>query len=388
MSFFGTATSSSFASFNARIVSVVIAARLAAVFRRPLFPVVLEHNSPPHSLLAARPVDHLLGHDRLPEDRELGVGHPRVDGLRRPLQLVEHLVADPVAGGAQQRVRHVDVDRVRVVQHLPDVGEGREDAPLLLVQLPLHVLVERARVGQDLDRLRREVAAPGQVHLLPDVHVGAVQVPVEAGVAVAELPRPLHTRLEVVALLRLPRLLPSFGARAAVIAAVAVVVSRRLEQPLLRRDVLDTVDEEVRVGRAPRERDELHDGDEARKVVDLDLRVSAVRDAGEVEQLRAVVDLRPEAVLEPLLGLLLLLGGRDEVEVREDAHHPREPVCLQDVQELERLHLEAVRRVREQQHQVRDLGDVDHRAQVVGALEERETSVLPRDDSDGTVHCL
>ena len=50
---------------------------------------------------------------------------------------------------------------------------------------------------------------------------------------------------------------------------------------------LEAVSEEVGVGGAPGERPELHDRDEARKVVDLALQVLAVPHAAQVEQLCA-----------------------------------------------------------------------------------------------------
>jgi len=58
---------------------------------------------------------------------------------------------------------------------------------------------------------------------------------------------------------------------------------------------------------------------------------------------------------------------------------------LQHVQEFERLHLEAERAVDHQQHQIRRLGQIEHRAEIVGgALEEGDTLGLACDDGDRT----
>jgi hypothetical protein len=48
----------------------------------------------------------------------------------------------------------------------------------------------------------------------------------------------------------------------------------------------------------------------------------------QVEQLGPVVDLRPEALLEPLLGLAQPFGVLEVVQVREDAHDLGEAVDL------------------------------------------------------------
>ena len=63
-----------------------------------------------------------------------------------------------------------------------------------------------------------------------------------------------------------------------------------------------------------------------------------------------LVELGPEAVLEALLRVAQALGLRaHQVEMREHADHARHPVRLADRQELEALHLEARRRVHQQQ---------------------------------------
>lgn len=70
------------------------------------------------------------------------------------------------------------------------------------------------------------------------------------------------------------------------------------------RQVLDSVGNEVRMRVAEHEGPELHHADESGKKVDLGVGVSAVDDAGEGEELGALVDLRPESVLQTLLCVL------------------------------------------------------------------------------------
>ena len=55
----------------------------------------------------------------------------------------------------------------------------------------------------------------------------------------------------------------------------------------------------------------------------------------------AIVNLRPESVLEQLAGLSQILGRAELVQMRKDAHHLGKAMRLQDVQKLKRLHLEA-----------------------------------------------
>lgn len=51
-------------------------------------------------------------------------------------------------------------------------------------------------------------------------------------------------------------------------------------------------------------------------------------ESAEVEELGTVVDLGPEALLEPLLGFAQPLGVLEVVEMRQHAHHLRETVNL------------------------------------------------------------
>lgn len=79
----------------------------------------------------------------------------------------------------------------------------------------------------------------------------------------------------------------------------------------------------------------LHDGDEAGKEIDLGIGVSSVDDTREGEQLRTLVDLGPEPVLEALLRIFERRGFSNQVEMGEEAENFGEPVGLQDIQELE-----------------------------------------------------
>eukprot|EP00056_Hartaetosiga_gracilis_P012278 m.195477 g.195477 ORF g.195477 m.195477 type:complete len:208 (-) comp13667_c2_seq5:701-1324(-) len=90
--------------------------------------------------------------------------------------------------------------------------------------------------------------------------------------------------------------------------------------------ILKSVDEQIRVRVAPHQRPELHDGDEAREVVDVPLRIHSIDDGGEVEELRTLRDLRLETILQLLLPLPQLLGGLHLVEVCQNTHNTRHTV--------------------------------------------------------------
>ena len=59
---------------------------------------------------------------------------------------------------------------------------------------------------------------------------------------------------------------------------------------------------------------------------------------------------------------------------------------MQHVQELEGLHLEPEAAVDHEKNQVRNLAQIDHRRDVVGTLDERQTPVLSADDRDGAAY--
>eukprot|EP00966_Prymnesium_polylepis_P079707 1846950-Prymnesium_polylepis.1 len=82
------------------------------------------------------------------------------------------------------------------------------------------------------------------------------------------------------------------------------------------------------------------------------LGVAAVLEAGQVEELAALIDVGPEAMLELLLDAPQRRRVAEVVEVREHAHHAREAVHLAHVEELERLHLEAEAAVDHEQNEI------------------------------------
>lgn len=74
-----------------------------------------------------------------------------------------------------------------------------------------------------------------------------------------------------------------------------------------RREVLNSVSEEVRMRVPKHEWAELHHGDKPREIHDLCVGVSSIHNARKVEQLRALVDLCPESLLKGFFGVTL--GG-------------------------------------------------------------------------------
>ena len=82
-----------------------------------------------------------------------------------------------------------------------------------------------------------------------------------------------------------------------------------------------------------------------------------------------------------LLCLLELLVVRYEIHVSEHAHDAWEAVNLANVQELERLHLEAETGVDHEQHEIGHFGGVDHRVDVVVAFVEGDAAVFARHNS-------
>lgn len=118
--------------------------------------------------------------------------------------------------------------------------------------------------------------------------------------------------------------------------------------------------------------------------MDLAVRVAAVDDAGEVEELRALVEFAPETVLEPLLGGAQRALLLEQVEMGEDTKHvARHAGRRENVQEFHRLHLKAVVPVDHEQHDVCDLGHIDHAGQGVGgAFEESKPLSLGGHDGE------
>ena len=140
------------------------------------------------------------------------------------------------------------------------------------------------------------------------------------------------------------------------------------------------------MGGPPHQRTELHHADEPAQVVHLGLLVLlAVHHAREVKQLGALVHLRPEPLLEVLLGALQRLSVLEGVEVREDAHDPGEAVHLADVQELEYLHLKAEAGIHKQQDQVSNFCNINHGVDIIRTLYEGKPSLLTRHHGDRTL---
>lgn len=240
---------------------------------------------------------------------------------------------------------------------------------LLLAELP-PLLRSRiwkwTRVSKDLNALHLEVSDTGNVHLGALTIIGAAEVAVDGD--------------------------------------GPVTLASGLPDLLSRSEVLEAVGEHVRMCVAEHEGAELHHGDEAGEVEDLGVGVPAVQDAREVEEFGPLIDLRPEAFLQGLFGVLQGGGLLDEVEVGEYSDDLRKPMRLQDVEELESFlygrergtedqrrttyHLETVRAVDHEQDEVRNLPDVDHGVEVVIAFDEGEALLLPADDGDGPMNVV
>ena len=143
---------------------------------------------------------------------------------------------------------------------------------------------------------------------------------------------------------------------------------------------------------SPHDRPELDDRDEAAEIRDFLVHVLPfLRQSGKIKQLRALIQFGPESVLQLVLDFLLLVADRHQVEMRQDAHDARHSVNLRHVQKLENFHFESETRVDHQKHQIGHFGDVDHRIQVVGTLDEGDSSVLSGNDCDrpvDSVHLL
>jgi hypothetical protein len=153
------------------------------------------------------------------------------------------------------------------------------------------------------------------------------------------------------------------------------------------RDISETVDNGVRVRVAPDKRTRvLHDGEETRQVVDFAIGVSSIHDTREIEEMRALVQLGPQSLLEPLLGILERLGLSEQVEMGQDAKHvSRHTRGGEDVEELHSLHLEAVVSVNHEKDNVGHLGDVDHGLELVGAFDKGQALLLGSDDGNGAL---
>jgi hypothetical protein len=100
----------------------------------------------------------------------------------------------------------------------------------------------------------------------------------------------------------------------------------------------------------PRERSELHDGDEPTQVVNLHLLVLLFHHTRQVKQLGTLVNLRPKPVLQTFLGFAQFLAVLEGVQVIQDPHDTWKPVHVADVQKLKHFHLKAKTGVHHQDH--------------------------------------
>src|SRR6266550_2135389 len=103
------------------------------------------------------------------------------------------------------------------------------------------------------------------------------------------------------------------------------------------REILHSVGKKVRVGVSEDQRSEFHDGDEAREVEDLRIRISAIENAGEVKQLRPLVDFGPKSLFESFFSRSYDGSFFDKVQVGKDANDFGKSVGLEDVEEFERF---------------------------------------------------
>ena len=85
------------------------------------------------------------------------------------------------------------------------------------------------------------------------------------------------------------------------------------------------------------QRSEFHDGDEAREVEDLSVRISAIENAGKVEEFCPLVDFCPKSFFESFFGRSNDGSFFDKVQVGKDADDFGKAVGLKDVEEFERF---------------------------------------------------
>ena len=163
--------------------------------------------------------------------------------------------------------------------------------------------------------------------------------------------------------------------------------------------------EHVRMRRPPQQRTELHDRNESAEVLNFVFRVRAMDQSGQVEQFGSLVHFRPESVFQHFLRVLELLVIFEHVQVCQDAHDSRHTVNLMatekkiqsiktlygrgrkltlpstlthltNVEEFENFHFKAKRGVDQQKNQISHFGYVDHRVDVIVALDQRDPPLL------------
>lgn len=135
--------------------------------------------------------------------------------------------------------------------------------------------------------------------------------------------------------------------------------------------------------------------DEPAQVEDLAIGVATVHDPREVKHLRSIEHLRPETLLQSLLLSFESSGRLNEVEVGKDSDELGETVGgkggegfegflqekegelrLRETRDRKTHHLETETSVNHHENQISNLGDIDHRSEVVRDLDEGKAAVL------------
>jgi hypothetical protein len=152
-------------------------------------------------------------------------------------------------------------------------------------------------------------------------------------------------------------------------------------------NVTEAVNDGVGVRVSPDERSRvLHDGEEARQVVNLTIWVSAIHDTGKVKQMSALVELCPQSSLKVLFGILQCGRLAEQIQVSQDTKDVAGHTSSgQDVEKLHSLHLETVVAVNHEKNDIGNLGDIHHGFQLVGTLHERQSLFLRGNDGDGAL---
>jgi hypothetical protein len=88
-------------------------------------------------------------------------------------------------------------------------------------------------------------------------------------------------------------------------------------------------------------------------------------------------------VLQGLLHILELLVILETVQMRQHTHDLWHAMLLKQHEEFERFHLKAEFTINQQQDQIRHFRHVNHAAEVLWTLQQRDAPFLARDNSDG-----
>mmetsp|Transcript_43718 Transcript_43718/g.66013 ORF Transcript_43718/g.66013 Transcript_43718/m.66013 type:complete len:203 (-) Transcript_43718:385-993(-) len=172
---------------------------------------------------------------------------------------------------------------------------------------------------------------------------------------------------------------------------VAIEGNRAFTRWIVRKEVrvcevLVTINNEVGMCISPDKWSILDSGNKECQLLDFILQVLAIDASGEVKHLGSVINLGPKAVLEELFCFAEILHCLELVKVRKNAHDFGETVCLQHVEKLKGLHLEAVLGVHHQQHEVSHFGQVQHGRCVIWALEKCHALIFASHHRHGACH--